>query len=74
MRMTTVSASVLTEHRNNLKATTKFVCRAPKAIAEERHCAECGMKLNRYHKGDRCYLHEERKVPRLRGHKVKEGD
>ena len=43
-----------------------------KPIDEERRCAACGTKLNKYHKGDKCYQHEEYKVPRLRGRKVKE--
>ena len=43
--------------------------RAPKALSEERVCAEkgCTTQLSRYNKREHCYAHAPTRYPRLRG-------
>lgn len=45
--------------------------RASKKYAQGRVCAvpECGTKLSRYNRRDKCWAHADMKVPRLRGRK-----
>jgi hypothetical protein len=49
--------------------------RASQKFPEGRVCAHpgCGTRLSTYNKRDKCWLHAEMKVPRLRGRKPAAG-
>lgn len=60
----------MTQERNTLVGRIpKRRGRAPKTVAEGRICAEasCDTQLTTYNKLDRCYQHQEKRFPRVRG-------